>query len=164
MTQTQKCLTMTNNSQKMSNIILIILIKMKGLNVFDQEIDDLIQNCPGRKCNIDTFDETAIVTHSCGQCNIICQYCGALHWRDEENTARQYTKCCRLGKALVNRLPPPPALLRSIMERSTVPLRLTKTFFKNARWFNTSASFASCKRILIERFIILFFFRKLRSS
>ena len=77
---------------------------------------------------------------------------------------QHFVYCRAVFSSLVNRLPPPPALLRSIMERSTVPLRLAKTFFKNARWFNTSASFASCKRLLIERFLILFFFRKVRSS
>ena len=133
---------------------------MKGLNVFNQEIDDLINDCPGRRCNIDTFDGTVILQHSCGPCNIVCQHCGALHWKDEENCARQYTKCCQLGKALVRRLPPPPPLLRSLMERSTVPLRLSKTFFKNARWFNTSASFASCKRLFIQTLRILIFILK----
>ena len=73
------------------------------------------------------------------------------------NTARQYTKCCQLGKALVNRLLPPPPLLRSLMERSTVPLKLAKTFFKNARWFNTSSSFASCKCLLTQTLQILTF-------
>ena len=34
---------------------------------------------------------------------------------------------------------------------------MAKIFFKNARWFSTSASFASCKRLLIQTLQILTF-------
>ena len=105
-----------------------------------------------RQCNIDTFDETIVPPHYCGLCDQRCQYCGALYWKLELNSNRQYTKCCHLGKAMVKRIPVPPPFLKSIMERSTHPSSLYKRFFKNARYFNTSASFASCKKKFIHLF------------
>ena len=54
---------------------------------FSIMIEALIESCLGRQCNIDTFDETVIISQSGGQCNI----CGALHWKLEEDTRCQYT-------------------------------------------------------------------------
>ena len=127
------------------NTIFFFFFNFQGLNLFNPQVDELIANCPGRRCNIDTFDETTIQQHYCGPCNIECTNCKALHWKLEETTKGKYNKCCRGGEVLLDRVQPPPPFLASLLERRALPNSLVKTFFKKIRWLNTSASFASCK-------------------
>ena len=76
-------------------IIRSIIIADSSLSV-----GALIQGCAARQFNIDTFDETIVPPHYCGLCDQRCQFCGALYWKLELNSNRQYTKCCALGKAM----------------------------------------------------------------
>ncbi len=101
------------------------------------------------RCNIDTFNETAIQPYRLGQPNSNglptnhCAHCDALYWDEEKNTNNVYTKCCNAGKTKITNIHTPPELLANLFQlRET---EKSKRFFKNSRGFNTSVSFASTK-------------------
>ena len=121
-----------------------------GIN-FDN--GSLLSACPGRNCNIDTFNELTINQHDCGLCNMQCIHCGACYWTKEQNTKKKYLKCCSDGTIKLDPIHVPTPLLRSYMERTIRPVALHKNFFSKIRWLNTSVSFASCK------FFILYVFK-----
>ena len=121
-----------------------------GIN-FDN--GSLLSACPGRNCNIDTFNELTINQHDCGLCNMQCIHCGACYWTKERNTKKKYLKCCSDGTIKLDPIHVPTPLLRSYMERTIRPVALHKNFFSKIRCLNTSVSFASCK------FFILYVFK-----
>lgn len=47
------------------------------------------------------FDENAVTPHYLGPMNVICQFCGALHFKDEQPADKQFTNCCQKGKLLI---------------------------------------------------------------
>ena len=86
------------------------------------------------------FSEDLVNLHDCGAMNIICEECGARHFKGERPPDKKFTQCCRKGKVI---LPPPkecPAPLAQLMQNNHPK---AKSFMKKIRTYNSAHAFAS---------------------
>lgn len=87
------------------------------------------------------FDDNLEV-HKLSAMNIPCLHCGALHFDEERTTknSNSFNDCCRHGKVILERIPDPPPILKSLLEGKHAK---SSHFFENIRRINSSLSFAS---------------------
>jgi len=84
-------------------------------------------------------------SHHCGDMNIVCSSCGALHWIDERVSSSskfslKFSMCCAQGKVVVQLLPDPPPVLRQLyISQSTQ----AQDFRSNIVLYNRALAFTS---------------------
>ncbi len=83
--------------------------------------------------------------HDIGSRNCICEYCGALHWNDEQlnhksKVTLQFGICCLQGQVKLPPLLRVPAILHDLL-CSNNPL--SKAFLKDIRQYNAALAFTS---------------------
>lgn len=101
------------------------------------------------------INENEIVAHTCGQLNIICEFCQSKNFIDERPTDRKFTQCCRKGKVKLskptdihgNELAYPP-FLRDLMSNRDNPD--CAGFRDLIRSYNNAVSFASMGGKIVE--------------
>ena len=88
------------------------------------------------------FSEHLVPLHNCGPMNVICEECGARHFKGERPSDKKFTQCCRKGKVI---LPPPkecPAPLAQLMQNNHPK---AKSFMRKIRTYNSAHAFASMR-------------------
>ena len=110
-------------------------------------------------------DVSNIEPHKLGSCDVLCRFCGALHWLEERTISHGSTKeqpifsdCCAGGKVTLPKLTEPDVYLRHLFESNeegTFAYCLgcctsinafeadAKTFRANIRTYNNLLSFCS---------------------
>ncbi|GBL72548.1 hypothetical protein AVEN_127823-1 [Araneus ventricosus] len=63
-----------------------------------------------RKSSDQLSQRRAIRVHSRGNMSEVCEFCGALYWKNEANSSKKYTKCCHDGKVRLPNLTEAPDL------------------------------------------------------
>lgn len=81
-----------------------------------------------------------IERHSCGQLNVECQYCKALHFPGEKPSDGKFKTCCHKGKVKLERPPYPETLKRLLFDVSS---RNHAKIKNNIRSYNSAVAFAS---------------------
>ena len=84
--------------------------------------------------------ENRFALHYCGEMNLICQECGAKHFKAERPPDKKFSQCCRKGRVI---LPPPkecPQPLAGLLQ-GTHPK--AKSFMTKIRNYNSALAFAS---------------------
>lgn len=82
------------------------------------------------------------VRHDLGPCNDACTACGPVHWKSETVLGIvPFTTCCSKGDGLLDPLPEPPALLKSLLNDDTPR---AKHFRRHIRAYNSALTFTSC--------------------
>ena len=85
--------------------------------------------------------EYLIPRSSCGQMNVKCTFCGALHFIEEQSNDGHFLNCCNKGKVkLVLPSEDFPQLLKDLFERKH---ELSENFLQNIRQYNNAHAFAS---------------------
>ncbi|GBN38122.1 hypothetical protein AVEN_224030-1 [Araneus ventricosus] len=70
----------------------------------------------------------------------VCEFCGALYWKNEVNSGKKYTKCCRDGKVRLSNLTEAPDLFKELLRRNA---QETKNYRQHIREYNAALAFAS---------------------
>lgn len=86
------------------------------------------------------IEESKIMNNSCGKMDVICQFCGAIHFKGELASCKKFNICCSKGKLV---FPPPkecPELLQMLFTNCHPK---SANFIKGARKYNNALAFAS---------------------
>jgi len=87
--------------------------------------------------------------HNLGPCNDACTACGAVHWKCEAvSGVVPFTTCCSKRDGLLDPMPEPPSLLKSLLNDATSQ---AKHFRKHIRAYNSALTFTSCMYIADTR-------------
>jgi hypothetical protein len=84
--------------------------------------------------------EANVPIHYCGEMNLICEECGAKHFKGERPQDKKFQKCCKKGRVI---LPPPkecPEPLAKILQNDHPK---AKHFMSKIRKYNSAHAFAS---------------------
>lgn len=84
--------------------------------------------------------KNVIEEHSCGQLNVECQYCKALHFPGEKPSDGKFTNCCHKGKVKLERPAYPETLKKLLFDVSSPHHANIKN---NIRSYNSAVAFAS---------------------
>ena len=80
----------------------------------------------------------------CGQMNVLCPHCSALHWQNESTSGSKshpdFSMCCSRGKIFLARLPDIPLQLRNLFDGHS---QQAKEFQKNIVLYNRALAFTS---------------------
>jgi hypothetical protein len=85
------------------------------------------------------ISEDRVKLHDCGAINIICEECGARHFKGERPSDKKFTQCCRKGKVILPHPKECPAPLAQLQNNHPK----AKTFMKKIRTYNSAHAFAS---------------------
>ena len=85
-------------------------------------------------------DEKRIKSHFCGKMDVICQYCGAIHFKKEQSSDKKLNLCCSKGKVIIPPSKECPELLHMLYTNCHPK---SKDFIKDARKYNNALAFAS---------------------
>ena len=107
------------------------------------------QSRKARKKNfINVTDYEHLQENHIGEMDVICEHCGAKHFRaeitDKENS---FNDCCAHGKVKLDNLPPLPNELNSLFSGNH---QKSHEFFTNIRSYNNTLSFASFNANLVD--------------
>ncbi|GBM49650.1 hypothetical protein AVEN_3233-1 [Araneus ventricosus] len=67
--------------------------------------------------------ETNVSEHDCSLMMEICNFCQALHWRNELNSSNNYTKCCHDDNLRLPNLAETPDLLKELLTNNSPEAR-----------------------------------------
>eukprot|EP00794_Sanderia_malayensis_P008568 gene8568-biopygen6854 len=82
--------------------------------------------------------------HRMAPMNNVCTNCGAKYFKEELNTKKKYTKCCREGAVHLPAIQPPPAVLMPLFLGHTEDTqRDSKDFLSKFRQYNATMAMAS---------------------
>ncbi|EFX69181.1 hypothetical protein DAPPUDRAFT_113831 [Daphnia pulex] len=84
--------------------------------------------------------EANVPIHYCGEMNLICEECGAKHFKEERPQDKKFQKCCKKGRVI---LPPPkecPEPLAKLLQNDHPK---AKHFISKIRNYNSAHAFAS---------------------
>lgn len=89
----------------------------------------------------ESFNETTVLTHHCGQLDTVCDHCDAMHFAAELPSDKQFTQCCQKGKVqlLIEPIETEP-LLQQLL---TFQHPHSEHFHENIRSINSALAFAS---------------------
>ncbi|XP_044019460.1 uncharacterized protein LOC122859843 [Aphidius gifuensis] len=80
---------------------------------------------------------------------LICHHCGAKHFKAEDisNKKTSFSSCCSHGEIMIDPMPEPPLLLKSLFDGSHI---LSKHYHDNIRYYNNTFAFASFNANLVN--------------
>ncbi|GBN27293.1 hypothetical protein AVEN_155185-1 [Araneus ventricosus] len=70
----------------------------------------------------------------------VCEFCGALYWKNEVISSKKYTKCCHDGKVRLPNLTEAPDLLKELFCSNS---QEAKNYRQSIQEYNSSLAFAS---------------------
>ncbi|GBN09787.1 hypothetical protein AVEN_160263-1 [Araneus ventricosus] len=70
----------------------------------------------------------------------MCEFCGALYWKNEENSSKKYTKCYLDGKVRLPNLTEAPDLFKELLCSNS---QEAKSYRQQIREYNVALAFAS---------------------
>ncbi|XP_044005456.1 uncharacterized protein LOC122850362 [Aphidius gifuensis] len=80
---------------------------------------------------------------------LICHHCVAKHFKAEDisNKKTSFSSCCSHGEIMIDPMPEPPLLLKSLFDGSHI---LSKHYHDNIRYYNNTFAFASFNANLVN--------------
>lgn len=102
-----------------------------------------------------SFNENEIIAHSCGQLNIVCNFCQSKNFIEERPDDNKFNQCCRKGKVMLKKPTDTngneltyPTFLRDLLSNRNNPECVA--FRENIRAYNNAVSFASMGGKIVE--------------
>ncbi|XP_057376187.1 uncharacterized protein LOC130697273 [Daphnia carinata] len=84
--------------------------------------------------------EESVPLHECGDMDILCGECNAIHFKGEQPTDKKFTQCCGKGKVI---LPPPKECPQPLAKLLQNDHPKAKAFMTKIRSYNSAHAFAS---------------------
>ena len=131
-----------SNQQNMMEDVRQYEENINPIQNINNGVQQAIPHLNANRVRMFTIDISQVLTHSLGQMNVECRYCGALHWKAEELKGKEkhFGMCCLHGKFTLPIQQAPPHELLQLFNGQHI---LSKEFRKNIRMYNNAFAFTS---------------------